>query len=41
LGAQEPLVPQGVAASLAAWIGTRRLFDACGFEIVGNPDGGK
>ena len=19
----------------------RRLFDACGFEMVGNPDGGK
>jgi GNAT superfamily N-acetyltransferase len=24
-----------------AWTGTRRLFDACGFEGVGNPDGGK
>jgi len=21
--------------------GTRRLFDACGFAVVGNPDGGK
>jgi len=24
-----------------AWTGTRRLFDACGFAVVGNPDGGK
>jgi hypothetical protein len=24
-----------------AWTGTRCLFDACGFEVVGNPDGGK
>jgi hypothetical protein len=24
-----------------AWTGTRRLFDACGFAAVGNPDGGK
>ena len=24
-----------------AWIGTRRLFGACGFAVVGNPDGGK
>jgi hypothetical protein len=24
-----------------AWTDPRRLFDACGFEVVGNPDGGK
>ena len=24
-----------------AWTGTRRLFDAYGFKVVGNPDGGK
>jgi hypothetical protein len=29
-------------ADLAAnLIDPRRLFDACGFEVVGNPDGGK
>jgi hypothetical protein len=25
----------------AAWTGTHRLFAACGFAVVGNPDGGK
>ena len=24
-----------------AWTGTRRLFAACGFAVVVNPDGGK
>jgi hypothetical protein len=27
--------------SLAAWTTPHRLFDACSFEVVGNPDGGK
>jgi len=31
----------GSSPAAFAWTGTRRLFAACGFEVVGNPDGGK
>jgi hypothetical protein len=31
----------GAPRAAFARTGTRPLFDACGFEVVGNPDGGK
>ena len=34
-------IEQGHRPAAFAWTGTHRLFAACGFEVVGNPDGGK
>lgn len=37
----KPLASGQSTPAAFAWTGTRRLFETAGFQVVGNPDGGK